>query len=60
MPVFSSELNDAYGVELTDLVDQISLALDTEELTELNRQYGLEKRDAADVAHDWLDQYGFL
>lgn len=38
------------------VLNQVSAALTTEELTAMNRGYVLDKKDAADVAGQWLSQ----
>ncbi len=60
VPVVRNEIVDAYGQDFVDLVDSISAALDTEELTELNRRFGVDQEDADTVAEDWLTAEGFL
>ena len=60
MPVGTQELVDAYGADLAALIDEISAALTTEELTELNRLVDIELEDADAVATDWLTSEGFL
>ena len=60
IPVTTQEVVDAYGDDFTGLVNEVSAALDTEELTELNRQFGIELRDATEVARDWLVAEGFV
>ena len=60
VPVGTEELVDAYGADLAALIDEISAALTTEELTELNRLVGIELEDADTVAADWLKSEGFL
>ncbi|HWL43628.1 MAG TPA: ABC transporter substrate-binding protein [Ilumatobacter sp.] len=59
IPVVSQELADAHS-GLQELVDAVSAALDTAQLTELNRRYSIDAEDADDVARDWLTQAGFL
>src|SRR5829696_1509729 len=58
VPVVKDELTTAYGNELADTVDEVSAALTTEELTELNKRYEVDKEDAADVASSWLEDNG--
>ena len=60
IPITTQEVVDAYGDAFTGLVNEVSAALDTAELTELNRQFGIELRDAADVARDWLVAEGLI
>ena len=55
VPVVKDELTEAYGDELAGTVDEVSAALTTEELTELNKRYEIDKEDAADVATSWLE-----
>ena len=58
-PILSQELVDAYGHDLTDLLDEISAALTTEDLIELNKRYDVDREDAEDIAADWLTDHGF-
>ena len=44
VPVLTDELVDAYGDDLTRLLDDISAELTTEELTELNRRFDVDAR----------------
>lgn len=60
IPVLTDELVEAYGQDLVDLVDRLSAALTTEGLTELNRQFTIDKEDADAVATGWLEENGFL
>ncbi|HEU5083442.1 MAG TPA: ABC transporter substrate-binding protein [Acidimicrobiales bacterium] len=57
-PVISSELETAYGEELTALLDEISAAIDTETLTELNKRFDIDKEDAEDIAADFVEEAG--
>ena len=58
-PIVSQELADAYGQDLTDLLDEVSAALTTEDLIELNKRYDVDRDDAEDIAADWLSDNGF-
>ena len=60
IPVTTQEVVDAYGDDFTALVNAVSAALDTAELTELNRQFGIDLEDADAVATGWLESEGFL
>lgn len=60
IPVTTQAVVDAYGDDFTALVNEVSAALDTAELTELNRQFGIELQDADAVATGWLEAEGFL
>lgn len=57
-PVFTQELLDAYGDSLTGVLDQVNGNLTTEGLTELNRQYDVDKEDADVIAEEWLADNG--
>jgi osmoprotectant transport system substrate-binding protein len=60
IPVLSQALVDAHGQDFADLINRISAALDTAQLTELNRLYEIDKQDAAVVARNWLISAGLL
>jgi osmoprotectant transport system substrate-binding protein len=60
VPVMSDEIADAYGSGFRDLVDRISAALSTADLTEMNRQFDIEQLDAEDIARSWLVENGFI
>jgi osmoprotectant transport system substrate-binding protein len=53
-PVLTQELVDAYGDDLTSVLDDISAALTTEDLTELNRRFDVDREDAEAIAESWL------
>ena len=57
-PVFTQELLDAYGDTLTGVLDEVNGNLTTEGLTELNRQYDVDKEDADVIAEEWLADNG--
>ena len=57
-PVLSDEVADAYGDDLTSLLNEISAAIDTDTLTELNKRFDIDKEDAADVAADFISEAG--
>jgi osmoprotectant transport system substrate-binding protein len=54
VPVVTDELVDAYGDDFTSRVNEISAALTTEGLTELNRRFSIDREDAEDIAADFL------
>jgi osmoprotectant transport system substrate-binding protein len=56
-PVLSQELVDAYGDDLTSVLDGISGELTTDDLTELNKRYDVDKEDADAIAEDWLSEH---
>ena len=47
---------DADTEEIADIVNEVSAALTTEELTELNRRVVIDVEDPEDVAADWLEE----
>jgi osmoprotectant transport system substrate-binding protein len=60
IPVTTAEVADAYGDELRELVDRVSAAMSTEELTELNRRFDIDHDDADAIAADWLTTEGLI
>lgn len=58
-PIVSQDVADAYGDDLTGLLDDISAELTTEDLIEMNKRYDVDKEDADDIAEDWLADHGF-
>jgi osmoprotectant transport system substrate-binding protein len=60
VPVVTDEVVEAYGADLEDLVNEISAALTTDELTELNKRFDVDKEDAADIATAWLEDNDLL
>lgn len=60
VPVVSTEIDEAYGDDFRSLVNDISAAMNTADLTELNRQFDIDARDADAIATDWLTDNGFL
>jgi osmoprotectant transport system substrate-binding protein len=59
-PVMSDELVTAYGDDLQSVVDDVSAAVNTEGLTELNRLFEIELIDAEDVAQRFLENNDLL
>lgn len=57
-PVISDELADAHGDDLVELVDEVSEALDTATLTELNRRSQVDGEDADAIAADFVADVG--
>jgi len=52
--------DDALNDEIEALLNEISAALTTEELSELNKLVDVDKEDPADAATTWLEENGFL
>lgn len=57
-PVISDELQEAYGDDLAVLLDEVSAALDTDTLTELNKRFEIDLEDADAIAADFIEQAG--
>ncbi len=51
---------DSVPKEAQDVLDEISAALDTETLTELNARVQIDKTDSAVVAKEWLEEKGLI
>lgn len=51
---------EASSAEAEELLNAISAALTTAELSELNASVDVEQADPADVATQWLEDHGFL
>jgi osmoprotectant transport system substrate-binding protein len=58
-PIANNEILDAYGTQLTNLVNAVTKKINTDTLIALNRETGIEKKDADDVAKQWLDDNSF-
>jgi osmoprotectant transport system substrate-binding protein len=58
-PIFSQEVAEAYGDDLITLLDEVSGALTTEDLIEMNKRYDVDREDADAIAEDWLADNGF-
>jgi osmoprotectant transport system substrate-binding protein len=54
VPVFATSLEDQYGEDFVDFVNQVSAAITTEELTDMNRRFDIEREDADAIATDFL------
>ena len=54
VPVMSQALVDAYGQDLVDRVNEISAALTTENVTEMNRAYVVDREDASAIVAAFL------
>ena len=58
--VTTDEIIAAYGDDLVALLDAVTAAITTAELSALNKSYGIDATDADTLAHDWLVANGFL
>jgi osmoprotectant transport system substrate-binding protein len=57
VPITTRELEDAYGDELSAAVDDISLALTTDVLLDLNDRFETKHQDVKEVAAAFLDEH---
>jgi len=57
-PIVSQEVADAYGDDLIALLDEVSAALTTDDLIDMNKRYDVDRDDAEDIAADWLSDNG--
>lgn len=60
LPVVRKEIVDAFGTELTALLDSISAKLTNAALQELNKATDIDKKDSDDVAGQWLRDNGLF
>ena len=60
VPVLSQEVVDAYGSDLTDLLNDISAKITTDVLLDLNGRVELDAQDPDEVATAWLTENGYL
>ena len=60
VPAIRTEVVDAYGDDLVALINSLSEALTTEDLTEMNARADLEQEDPALLAEEWLTTNGFI
>ncbi|MCD9625155.1 glycine betaine ABC transporter substrate-binding protein [Rhabdothermincola salaria] len=58
VPVMAQALVDAYGQDLVDRIDEISAALTTENVTEMNRAYVVDREDASAIVAAFLSDNG--
>jgi osmoprotectant transport system substrate-binding protein len=59
VPVVTDELVEAYGDELANVVNEVSAALTTQELTELNKRADIDLDDPDVIATEWLEENDF-
>jgi osmoprotectant transport system substrate-binding protein len=60
IPVINTEVADAYGDSLVDLINSISEKITTDELLDLNGRVELQAENPEDVATDFLIENGFI
>jgi osmoprotectant transport system substrate-binding protein len=59
-PVVRNDLLEKGGDEFRRLVNGVTAKLTTKELTDLNKEVGVDRKDAKDVARAWLTKQGLL
>lgn len=59
VPVLRTNVADAYGGLIAQVLDPVSARITTAELSDLNRRYGIDAEDPETVAKDWLESAGF-
>ncbi|MDE3074969.1 MAG: ABC transporter substrate-binding protein [Chloroflexota bacterium] len=59
-PVVRSDLLSKAGPDFPKLLNSVSAKLTTAQLTNLNKQVGVDKKDAKDVAAAWLKSQGLV
>lgn len=60
VPVVRDAILSQSGDDLRRIVNGVSAKLTTKELTDLNKLVGVDKKDAKDVAKDWLKKQGLI
>lgn len=60
VPILRKDLADKGGSDLRTRVDDVSRKLTTAELTGLNKQVVLDKKDPKDAAREWLRKQGIV
>ena len=59
-PVINQEKLDELGSDFADVLNAVSAAMTTEDLTSLGVQVAVEQRDSAEVATEWLTDMGLI
>ncbi|NQY55146.1 MAG: hypothetical protein HRT86_01455 [Ilumatobacteraceae bacterium] len=59
-PIINTAVLEAYGAGLSDLLDQLSAAITTEDLLAWNTETDIEFRESDAVATEWLEAKGLL
>lgn len=55
-PLATQDLVDAYGDDLSGVLDAISAELTTDDLIEMNSRHDVDREDPDVIAADWLDE----
>jgi osmoprotectant transport system substrate-binding protein len=56
VPVVKDDVIEAYGDDFAAVVDEVSAALTTEDLVELNKRSDIDREDPDAIAGDWLQE----
>lgn len=60
VPAIRTDVVDSYGDDLVSLLNEVSEALTTEDLTALNKRADIDQEDPAALAMEWLEDNGFI
>ena len=60
VPAIRQEVLDANGDDLKSILENVSAALTTEDLIEMNKRADIDQEDPAAIALDWLVEFGFI
>ncbi|HAX81332.1 MAG TPA: glycine/betaine ABC transporter substrate-binding protein [Actinobacteria bacterium] len=60
VPITTDEIIAAYGDDLVALLNAVTAAITTAELSELNKSYSIDATDADTLARQWLEDHGFI
>ncbi len=58
VPVVNNVIIDAYGSDIEKILNAVNSKLTTADLAAMNKRFGVDKEDAADIAADWLADNG--
>jgi hypothetical protein len=58
--IAGNEIIAAYSDDLVALLDAVTAAITTAELSELNKSYSIDATDADTLARQWLEDHGFI
>lgn len=59
-PIFTEEIYEQYGEQLTEIYGPVTEALDNETMSELNARVSAEEERPEEVARDFLEENGFI
>lgn len=55
VPAIRQDVVDAYGRDMTKVIEAVSILLSQEDLTEMNKRADLDQEDPAALAKEWLE-----